>query len=145
MPGMIGCMVCSARSINGSPFIELNKKRSPLAGLDIPRAMTAARYIFHQQDFASSQGAAIAVRHLELYCSVKQHNELPRRRVRPSIIVVRVIFSQDHRFCRKRSTKQANLARIGQLTLYFAQMSCPWLVRIDPNYCHTSPCTSLAA
>src|SRR6187551_1452857 len=70
MPGMMGCMVCSARSINDSPFIEHNKKRSPLAGLDIPCAMTAARYIFHQQDFASSQGAATAVRHLELYCSL---------------------------------------------------------------------------
>src|SRR6185437_7266283 len=103
MPGMMGCMVCSARSINDSPFIEHNKKRSPLAWLDIP-------------------GAATAVRHLELYCSVKQHNELPLMRVMPIIIVVRVIFSKDHGFCRKGPRKQANLARIGQLNLYFAEM-----------------------
>src|SRR6476659_1068454 len=132
-------------SINDSPFIEHNRKRSPLAGLDIPCAMTAARYIFHQQDFASSQGAATAVRHLELYCSVKQHNELPLRRIVPIIIVVGVIFSKDHGFCRKGPRKQANLARIGQLNLYFAEMSFPSLVRIDPNYFHTLSCTSLAA
>src|SRR6476660_4275368 len=145
MPGMMGCTVCSARSINDSPFIEHNKKRSPLAGLDIPCAMTAARYIFHQQDFASSQGTATAVRHLELYRSVKQHNELPLRRIVPIIIVVRVIFSKDHGFCRKGPRKQANLARIGQLNLYFAEMSFPSLVRIDPNYFHPLSCTSLAA
>src|SRR5262245_28935399 len=141
MPRMMGCMVCSARSINDSTFIEHNKKRSPLAGLDIPCAMTAARYIFHQQDFASSQGTAIAVRHLELDYSVKQHNELPLRRIVPIIIIVPVIFSKDHGFCRKGPRKQPDLAGIGQLKLYFAEMSFPSLIRIDPNYFHTLSCT----
>src|SRR5262245_27042530 len=145
MPEMMGCMVCSARSINDSPFIEYNKKRSPLAALDIPCAMTAARYIFHHQSFPSSPGAATPVRPLELYRSVKQDNELPLRRVMPVIIVVRMIFSKDYGFCRNGPRKQANLAGIGQRDLYFGEMSFPSLVRIDPNYFHTLSCTPLAA
>src|SRR5690606_9297544 len=119
--------------------------RTPPLRLDVPRPVSAAGGVFHQQNVAAAKGAALAVGGLDLDRPVEQDDELPLRGGVPVVVVARLVGAEDHGLGGDGVGKAADLTGLGQPDSELGEVAVAVLVGVHARDLHDPASPSCAA